>query len=353
MAALLGHIDAFDESTEQWSTYVERFEHFIEANDVVFLSVIGAITYRLLRSLLAPEKPGTKMYQDLVDILNAHFSPKPIIITERFRFHKRNQEEGESVVQYVAVLKRLSEHCDFGTHLQDAMRDRFVCGLRNESIQRKLLTEEALTFQRTVDIALSMEAVARESEHLKSSLMVHAVSFSPSQGSDKCFRCGRINHNERDCYYKDQQCHNCRTKGHIARMCKNKRSDRNYLKQKQVVKSSKKKFQDTTKGNIHKVEADTSDSEKEFTSDSDSKVTLHMVSTVTSDIEPVMTVNGDNAALAMMTKPKIEGQRIEMELDTGAAVSLMSRELYEAKSAHMPLRKTGVRGKVESMGENE
>lgn len=49
--------------------YVERFEHFAEANDVpamkkvaVFLSVIGSTTYGLLRSLLAPDKPGSKQY---------------------------------------------------------------------------------------------------------------------------------------------------------------------------------------------------------------------------------------------------------------------------------------------------
>ena len=55
MAALIGHIDAFDEATEQWSTYVERFEHFVSANDVpqaklvaVFLSVMGATTWWLI-----------------------------------------------------------------------------------------------------------------------------------------------------------------------------------------------------------------------------------------------------------------------------------------------------------------
>lgn len=115
-------------------------------------------------------------------ILNDHFSPKPIIIAERFRFHKRNQEEGESVAQHVAILKKLSEHCDFGTHLHDALRDRFVCGLSNENTKRKLSTEEALTFQRAVDISMSMEAVARESQHLKTSLKVHAVSVSSPQG---------------------------------------------------------------------------------------------------------------------------------------------------------------------------
>lgn len=87
----------------------------------------------------------------------------------------------------MAVLKKLSEHCDFGAYLLDALRDRLVRGLSNENVQRNLLTEEMLTFQRAVDTAMSMEAVARESQHLKSSLKVHAVSFSSPQGSDKCF----------------------------------------------------------------------------------------------------------------------------------------------------------------------
>ncbi|XP_048123490.1 uncharacterized protein LOC125310268 [Alosa alosa] len=170
MATLFGHIDAYDELSEQWSTYVERFEHFIEANAVpatkkeaVFLSVIGATTYGLLRSLLAPDKPSSKTYKDLVDTLDGHFSPKPIVIAERFKFHKRNQEEGETIAQYVAVLKKLSEHCDFGAHLLDALRDRLVCGLNNEAIQRKLLTEEKLDFKKAVEVALAMETVARES----------------------------------------------------------------------------------------------------------------------------------------------------------------------------------------------
>ncbi|KAI4877865.1 hypothetical protein NFI96_007512 [Prochilodus magdalenae] len=164
MATLLGHIDAYDEAAEQWSTYVERFEHFIEANDVpaakkaaVFLSVIGATTYSLLRSLLAPDKPGDKSYKELVDTLESHFSPKPIIIAERFRFHKRNQEEGETIAQYVAILKKLSEHCEFGAYLQEALRDRLVCGLSKEAIQRKLLTEDNLDFKKAVEMAVAME----------------------------------------------------------------------------------------------------------------------------------------------------------------------------------------------------
>ena len=66
-------------------------------------------------------------------------SPKPSVIAERFRFHKRKQRSSESVLTYVAELRKLSIHCNFGETLDDTTRDRFVCGIRNESTQKKLL----------------------------------------------------------------------------------------------------------------------------------------------------------------------------------------------------------------------
>ena len=87
MAATIGHIDAFDETMEQWDTYIERFEHFINANYIkdekrvsVLLSLIGMRTYGLLRSLFTFERPGDMAFQRIVNELRAHFSPKPLII---------------------------------------------------------------------------------------------------------------------------------------------------------------------------------------------------------------------------------------------------------------------------------
>lgn len=55
---------------------------------------------------------------------------------------------------YVVVLKHLSIHCEFGPHLDEALRDRFVSGLRVEAIQRKLLTEQKLTFAKACELSL-------------------------------------------------------------------------------------------------------------------------------------------------------------------------------------------------------
>ena len=83
-------------------------------------------------------------------------------IAERFRFHKRHQLEGETVSAYLAELKTLSLHCEFGTNLGDSLRDRLVCGLNNALIQKRLLSERDLTLAKATQIALSMEAAAKD-----------------------------------------------------------------------------------------------------------------------------------------------------------------------------------------------
>uniref|UniRef100_A0AAV2KEZ7 Gag protein n=1 Tax=Knipowitschia caucasica TaxID=637954 RepID=A0AAV2KEZ7_KNICA len=167
-------MDTFDSSIEDWSIYVERFDQYCLANGIederkvaVLLSLMGAKTYNLLRSLIAPAKPADKTIEEITRTLKNHLNPAPLVIAERFRFHKRNQAKTETVSEYIADLRRLAEHCQFGEGLSDALRDRFVCGLHNESTQKRLLTEERLTLRRAVDIAVSVETAARDATELQ------------------------------------------------------------------------------------------------------------------------------------------------------------------------------------------
>ena len=58
-----------------------------------------------MRALIAPGKPGEKSYKELVASLTAHLAPKPLLIAELYRFHKRDQKEGETIREYVANVK--------------------------------------------------------------------------------------------------------------------------------------------------------------------------------------------------------------------------------------------------------
>ena len=47
------------------------------------------------------------------------------------------------------------------------LRDRLVCGIANEAVQRRLLAEPKLTYEKAVELALSMETAARNVTELK------------------------------------------------------------------------------------------------------------------------------------------------------------------------------------------
>ena len=82
------------------------------------------------------------------------------MITEQFHFHRREQQAEESIAEFLAALRRLATHCQIRDHLEDSLRDRLACGLRSESIQKKLLSEADLTLQRALEMAQGMESVS-------------------------------------------------------------------------------------------------------------------------------------------------------------------------------------------------
>ena len=130
----------------------------------MFLSLIGQSTYKTLRNLLSPDKPGDRS----VDTLSKHYKPAPSEIVERFRFNSRIRRPGESIAAFVAELRALAEFYNFGDKLEVMLRDRIVCGINDDSIQRRLLSESRLDYAKAVETALNMETTAQSMKTLKS-----------------------------------------------------------------------------------------------------------------------------------------------------------------------------------------
>ena len=184
----LGAPEPFDPSSgDDWTLYSERFEHFLLANEIkdeqklhLLLALVGAQTFRLLTNLVAPKKPGELTYEEVKEKLTAHFKPKPITIAERFRFYKRQQRQGESMADYIAELRRLATTCEFDAFLEEALRDKFVCGLQGENIRRRLLAEANLDLKKALELAKGMEAAEKDSKEIQANpsadSQVHKVS---------------------------------------------------------------------------------------------------------------------------------------------------------------------------------
>jgi len=171
MAAHMG-IGAFSGDPTKWEDYVERLENYFIAHNIktevkkssVLLSECGAATYKLIRSLVVPQKPSEVEYKALLDKTKEHFAPTPSCIVECYKFNSRVQEPGESVASFVAQLHSLLTHCEFGNMLEDMLHDRIVCGILDIHIQRRLLAEPKLTFAKAVELSQSMESAEKDSK---------------------------------------------------------------------------------------------------------------------------------------------------------------------------------------------
>ena len=108
--------------------------------------MVGPSLYKLLRSILAPVKPSKQTFKELVEVLKNHYNPPPSEVMQRFRFNTRSRKPGESVATYVAELRRLAEFCNYEVSLDKMIRDRLVSGINDDNIQKRLLSEPALTY---------------------------------------------------------------------------------------------------------------------------------------------------------------------------------------------------------------
>ena len=126
--------EPYDEN-DNIKDYCEWLELFFTANGVAngkkvahLLSGLGAKTYAVLKNLTASDPPSGCSLERIKEVLINHFKPKPPVIAERFIFHKRNQHPGEPIKEFVIELRHLARTCNFGGFLEEAIRDRLVCG---------------------------------------------------------------------------------------------------------------------------------------------------------------------------------------------------------------------------------
>ncbi|KHJ42489.1 hypothetical protein D918_07411 [Trichuris suis] len=117
-----GSLEQFDvqSGSEGWEQWTERLEIFADANKVpeadrrmLLLNHCGPEAYRLMREAVAPDKPSTKSFNDLVQAVKDKFDPIPGVYAARAAFYARTQQPGESVATFMTELRRLAARCQF------------------------------------------------------------------------------------------------------------------------------------------------------------------------------------------------------------------------------------------------
>lgn len=213
-----------------------------------------------------PEPKNT--YPDAVLRLKEYFGGKTSILLRRKEFLQARQSQKETITEFTCRLRRLAKDCNFGASTNELLRDIFVCGVRDDKLGEKLLTEDAstLTFELAIRKAEAFERARLERRSVGAT--VAAMSHKPADVKDErgangatgprrndrprgnqgvvtshpnhpihprpnpsfkreCYRCGSTTHiaSNSDCPARAVVCSSCGKTGHYHKMCRSSKSN--------------------------------------------------------------------------------------------------------------------------------
>ncbi|KAL1466610.1 hypothetical protein MTO96_042609 [Rhipicephalus appendiculatus] len=178
------------------------------------------------------------------------------------------------------------------------LRDRLVCGVRDEALQRCLLAETALDFKKAYEKAVTAEYATRQTAATRGALPaasdLHRMDQEPEghkpggkQDAGKqsiTGRCSRCNgdHDATSCGFRYSVYHFCKREGYIVRACRQKEAARS------KAKSGNKRPGKSDRSGVNGL------------------------------------YNIDSALPAFMATVMVNGRQISMEVDSGSVCSIVN-----------------------------
>ena len=121
------------------------------------------------------------------------------------------------------------------------------------------------------------------------------------QGGQKCYRCGKKNHKASDCYAKTLECFKCKTRGHMAKVCRQGQGQRH------------------SKGQANYVNQDVT------CNDPSPSPCLNTSAGNQNGADAYGSTKKDSP---LYVRVGLNDTPVSMELDTGAAASIMNELMY-------------------------
>lgn len=172
-------------AADTWDKWLAQFMNYFKAAELkkndkdvqvaILLQLAGPASLAIQKTFKYSEVESPDDYKTVLQKFTAYCRPRKNTVYERYRFFKRDQEEGEPIDQWVIELRTPAAVCEFWEQEELMIRDKLVFGVRHERAKERLLREGEVTLQRALDISHAAEASRIQLEGMRGGKQVHAI----------------------------------------------------------------------------------------------------------------------------------------------------------------------------------
>jgi len=187
-----------------WERFKSEFDNYEIATDLVdcdakkraavFLACLGSAAHAVFRTFKFTEENDRNNIDKIKEQFDRHWLGEVNVTYERYVFHQRIQQSGETIEAFVADLRKLAKSCAF-EHLEDSLiRDRIIIGIRDDPTRRRLLQQKNVTLTDAVDACKASEATSKRLRTMSGAAVAGEVDAlrSTTAAHRRQGRCKRI-----------------------------------------------------------------------------------------------------------------------------------------------------------------
>ncbi|XP_018495853.1 uncharacterized protein LOC108864519 [Galendromus occidentalis] len=224
-----------------------------EEKKYAVLAYMGADTYTKLFDRISPEQdPNDLTFDEIVAKVKDFTQPDANKWAARIAFRKLVQTSGEPLLDFESRLRKMSIDCNWpDTEKQLSLIEQFIAGLTDRHTKQALMvkckdkTKFSEVFACADEIRKAQKATSSTQPTSNPDVEVNALRMqqkrrfparnqAPRQtasSSLKCYRCGNPNHLAPKCPHINSRCDTCGVVGHLASACRKKRFQQNFLEE--------------------------------------------------------------------------------------------------------------------------
>ncbi|XP_077869380.1 uncharacterized protein LOC144360591 [Saccoglossus kowalevskii] len=307
-------------ATVRWERWIARFDNYLVAKNItqdarkraLLLHLAGEEVFEIHLGL---EQAEDETYVQLKTKLSEYFAPKRNVEYEVYVFRQASQLQTETLDKFAARLRQLAKNCEFHEKEKE-IKSQIIQKCINPKIREKGLRElnfsldDLLKYGRSLEAttvqAHNMSTVNAGAEAPSNVPTVHRMTHykpkklhkprGPGNGDKKqsCWGCGgKWPHDKKEkCPAWGKECRKCHKQNHFAKYCKSQgRTENNFI--------------------------------------STEPTTVYSYGQETYNVDLYRTASSISKTQPYRYNLQLNGVPTTMEIDTGAAVSLISEQQFK------------------------